>query len=876
MSFLSSTPPDSPLSASPENAENLMKAYLAEERERSKREDRGLRARSSHSSVSSCSSTEAPAWRIAGNGSPNRAIPSGATIDNSGVRDEILSPSSYSSGSRRRDVKVRRPTGETMPIDSRAPSRSTGSPQMYRLTPYIRPPANGASLSHSAPNLLVGTHIAGQILARSLPNSSAPSRESSINLPPSLRRMDDEHRRSRSLSSIPPATVSAPRANKGSFYFSPTVSPYPSSDACSFAKSPQPSFLSAPPTTPPVDEEPLPAPVSPASEKGSESEEVEFGEAASSRVGKGSRFSKFGRRNSGSPTFEPPEPKTLVSIPYTSTSKPLISVPYSSTVSLDSKKPVTEYNEEIRGRPRWQREGQRNTVGGIQRTYSGSKKKTKSRSGIHIPMPEYKKKPSFTVPSLPSLAQRKKWAVGDRMSGLFSGRIFNRIEVKEIIDTSVKNYDSMDPSRRYSRARDIDHSVNPGLDMDSSTYASSATNKPLPLPPTPTSQRSSTAPSTPTAPIAPTQPRDNSPVEPERPTAEPEPKMLKAGFDGMRRSFLMDPQSQTEDEDDRSPVIDITNDLAMAVIEEESALPLRNRRLYQNPSLPSIPELLPQVEKGHSRETSPPTGATSVPPIPTRSLSPSGTGVAKPHLTPSSAPDSATTSTIPPPIPPKSASRASYIVARSTPIIPTPTAETVPKSPHTPHIDPLQTTSTTTTIAATVRQQPQSDTSNPDSIASSIAIARGGNYLGGSNSDIVPDDSLVDWFRTYNFDGVGTLVRGPSTHRLLSNTVTTTPPLPPQTHTPPQHPIVVEEPVPPLESDTDIDPDAATSLTSASNRTSSLLQLPSTAGTDADGVSVHEEERVKMGCNFNDGSLGDFLSWEANLLRVVGDGTVEE
>ncbi|KAI9769618.1 MAG: hypothetical protein M1840_003854 [Geoglossum simile] len=626
--------------------------------------------------------------------------------------------------------------------------------------------------------------------------------------------------------------------------------------------------------------EPLPAPISPTSDMDSELEEVEFGEAANPREGKGSRIGKFGRRSPGSPTFESPEPKTLVSVPYTSTSKPLISVPYSSTVSLDSNKPVTENNEETRGRPRWQRGGQRNT-GGIQRTGSGSKKKTEPRGGIHIPMPEYKKKSTFTVPSLPSLAQRKKWAVGDRMSGLFSGRMFNRMEVKEIIDTSVKNYDSMDPSRRYSRAKDVGHAVNPGLDMDpDSASASSVVNKPLPPPPTSVSQRPSTAPSTSTAPTASTQLRGYFAVEYEGPTAEPEPKMLKGGFDGMRRSFLMDPQSQTEDGNDQSPVIGVADDLAMAVIEEESALPLTSRRLYQSPPLPSIPELLPQMEKGNSRKTSPrmiaAMVATAVPPVPTRLLPPSGTGVKKPHLTSLSTTDLATTSAVPPPIPPKSASRASYIVA-PTPVTSTPTAAAVPSSPRTPYNDPLQTTSATTAIAAVIRPQPQADTPNPDWTTLNTAITRSGDYLGGGNSDIVPDDSLVDWFSTYNFDGGGTLARAPSTtYRSLPNTITTTPSLPSQMHTPPRHPIVVEEPVPPLESDTDIDPDAATSLTSTSNRTSSLLQLPTTAGTDTDGVSVNDEERVKMGCNFNDGSLGDFLSWEVNLLRVVGDGAVEE
>ncbi|KAI9778519.1 MAG: hypothetical protein M1839_008050 [Geoglossum umbratile] len=868
MSFLSSTPPDSPLSASPENAENLMKAYLAEERERSKREDRGPRGHSSRSSVSSSSSTEAPAWRTAGCGSPNGATAPDTTINSPRTRDPISCPSSHSGSSRGRTVKVRRPTGESIPTDSRSPSRGTESPHMYRLTPFIRPPVNGASLSRSAPNLLAGAHTTpdGQFLVRPLVISSVPSRGSSTYLQPNARRADDEHRRSRSLSSIAPATARPSHANKGSFYLSPTDSPYLSSDSYSSTQSPLPSYLSARPMTPPADVEPLPAPISPPSERGSESEEVEFGEAAGSRGNKGSRFGRLGRRNSGSPTLEPPEPKTLVSVPYVSTSKPLISVPYSSTVSLDSKKPVTENTEETRGRPR------------IQRTNSGSKKKSNAKSSVHIPMPEYKKKPTFTVPSLPSLAQRKKWAVGDRMSGLFSGRIFNRMEVKEIIDTSVKNYDSMDPSRRYSRARDVGHSTNPGPDTDSdSASANSVMNKPLPPPPTFVPQRPSTAPSPPTAPAMSARPQDSSAVEPEKLATEPEPKMLKGSFDGMRGSFLMDPKSQVGDGNGQSPVIDITNDLAMAVVEEESALPLqlRNRRLYQNPSLPPIPELSLQTGKKHSRKVSPTAIAATpeampavtpaaTPAVPTRSLSPSGTGTTpKPHLTPTD-PGSAVVpaSDIPPPIPPKSASRASYILTKASLAIPTssqtptPTAATAPKSSLKPYTAPTPATAANT---------------NLDWTAFNKANTGGVDFLGKAKPDVAPDDSLVDWFRTYNFDGVGTLVRGPSTAGYPSPKTTATPPPPPPPPT-----TTAEDPVPPLESDTDADPDAATSLTSASNRTSSLLQPPTAAGTDTDGVSVHEEEKVKMACNFNDGSLGDFLSWEANLLRVVGDGGVEE
>jgi hypothetical protein len=124
-----------------------------------------------------------------------------------------------------------------------------------------------------------------------------------------------------------------------------------------------------------------------------------------------------------------------------------------------------------------------------------------------------------------------------------------------------------------------------------------------------------------------------------------------------------------------------------------------------------------------------------------------------------------------------------------------------------------------------------------------------GHSISESNPDASTNDSIVDWFRTYNFDSVGAMVRPadpPASPELAWSTTTA----------------AEEQELPPLESDAG----------SNSNRTSSLLQQPLAVEPDASECG----ERIKMGCNFNDGSLGDYLNWEVNLLQVVDDGNTPE
>ncbi|KAH0537098.1 hypothetical protein FGG08_006101 [Glutinoglossum americanum] len=885
------------MSATPDNTDQLLKTYLAEQREWGILAGRGQRVRSPHSSTSSISSADAPVWRIADHGSPDRAIAPNAAVGSPRRRGAVSSPS----GSRGRNSTVRNPEGPAM-TDSRSPSRDTGSLSMYRLAPYTLPPADGTSYNHSAPSLLIGAQSTpdGRLLVRPLPNSSTGHRDSAIYFMPHVRDPDGDHKRSRSLSSIPPTRPL--RTNKGSFYISPTSSPHLSSDGCLLAKNPLPSYLSAP-MTPPADVDPLPAPASPTMSSGSESDGLEFGGGDNYMEGKGSPPGNKREQNSSDPPHT--KPKALISVPYSAISKSLITVPYSttsscgppalhltepktppskphaSTLSLSPRKPLPD--EESRGRPRWPRGGQRpSTPTGIRRSNSGSKNKTKVKSNLSIPIPEYKKKPSFSVPSLPSLPPRKKWAVGGRVSGLFSGRIFNRLEVKEIIDTSVKNYESSDPSRRYSRAR---HTINPlGLTLETSSdssLATTGTDKKLPpLPQSASLQPPSSSLRTNSAASTRASSRDSMAAERGSPAVGSE--LGKSDDDSsIRGSFLMDPQSQmSEDEDeevevelrleveveprpeeeDEPPAIDITDDLAMAVAEEEAVLPFqsRNRRLYQNPSLPSIPELSPTIERGNRRLSpiSPPPASTPVDPV----SSPTATAIAI-----------AAASSCPPPIPPKSLSRpTSLSINTQPPKSPLPTTITItttsptasfrspPTSPTLPH-------SPTSTRRHSYIVPPPTPTTLRDSrihlhppnepldwTAFQMAIAGPtGDYLmdgltntSGENPDASTSDSLIDWFRSYNFDSVGAMVHPP-----------TEPPSP-------QHPPTEDFP-PPLESDAG----------SNSNRTSSLLQHP-VAELDAAEPPVAPcagGDGVKMTCNFTDGSLGDYLNWEVNLLQVVDD-----
>ncbi|KAH0547879.1 hypothetical protein GP486_008380, partial [Trichoglossum hirsutum] len=204
----------------------------------------------------------------------------------------------------------------------------------------------------------------------------------------------------------------------------------------------------------------------------------------------------------------------------------------------------------------------------------------KVKNSIGIPIPEHMKKTPFTVPSLPSLSPRKKWAVGDRVSGLFSGRIFNRLEVKEIIDTSVKNYETSDPSKRYSRARntvdplalvlesDSDSAPSPAppfaptsAPMSASAFASafaSAAGKDKKLPPLPRSSllRPETAASrrTPIGKvIASDRPssRDSTAAERGSPIPFPEPSESEEDSCSFRWSLLMDPQNRVEGDEEK-------------------------------------------------------------------------------------------------------------------------------------------------------------------------------------------------------------------------------------------------------------------------------------------------------------------------------------